>query len=107
VRAGRLRNRMRLERPVETRSASGDVIRTWALVTEIWAELVNDPGTERFTAQTDLSEVPQQIRIRYRTGVAPQQRLTYRGRVFRIEALADPDARTREQLLQCVEVLAK
>ena len=103
MRSGMLRHRVTLQRFQQGQDAYGGPVETWEDVATVWASLEAMSGREFFASQQTQSEVTQRIRIRYRTDVTADMRVTHNGKVFNIVAPL-PDNRGRELVLMCREV---
>lgn len=66
---------MMLQKPVEVRSPSGTVTKTWEDVEEIWCEVVPLEGRELYYAQQISSEAEARIRTRYRDDMTTEWHL--------------------------------
>ncbi len=49
INAGKMDRRITIERQTETVKPSGDVVKAWATVTVVWAEIIQQSATEFFT----------------------------------------------------------
>lgn len=89
---GKLRHRVRLERPGRTQDPNtGEMIDGWELVATVWASVEPLSAREFIAAQAGQSEVTARIVIRHREGIDATMRILHRGRVYNIEGvLADP-----------------
>ncbi len=103
MRAGKLRHRVTIEQPYETQDGSGGVVTTWEEVATVSASVEPLRGDERFGAQQVSAEISTRVRMRYRDGVQPKQRLTFGERVLEVEAVIDVAGRGRELELICKE----
>jgi len=102
VNSGKLRHRIRLEDYVEVTDESGDVIqdpqtgevlRRWELVANLWASIEPLSAREFIAAQSTQSEVRGRIVIRYRAGVSATMRVVHKGLQYAIfGVLADKDS---------------
>jgi SPP1 family predicted phage head-tail adaptor len=92
--AGRLRHRVRIERPVEGRDANG--LRTgptWELVARVWAEVRPLSARDFAAAEAPGSKVVARITIRARTDVDATMRVVHGQAVYAITGvLPDPDS---------------
>jgi SPP1 family predicted phage head-tail adaptor len=105
MRAGELRHRITLQKPVNTRAAFGDVRTTYADVATVWAAIEWGSG-RRFESASQLnSEVQGVIRIRYRSDVLADWRIQYKARYFQIISIANIRERGEELQLNCKEAL--
>lgn len=105
VRAGRLRHRIRIERPPSPEDLDdfGQPVDGWQLVATRWAEVRPLRGNERFTAAQVKPELSHRVRIRYMDGLDPKMRIVHRGRVLDIHAILDIEERGREIEMLCTE----
>ncbi len=112
MRAGRLRQRVTILSAAAVVNTFGEPGRNWATATEetVWGEMtpLMSRARESFAerAGQEQAVAPWQCRLRYRTGLSVEgNRLRWRGRMFEIEAVMDPDGRAREVVVLCHEVL--
>ena len=87
MRAGRLDRRIAIKRRTVTQSASGEEQVTWTTVATVWAEKIENRGTERFSAQQYVGHAVRTFRFRWSTTVAEvttKHRVTFDGRDFDI-----------------------
>ncbi|MCH4563348.1 phage head closure protein [Halomonas sp. EGI 63088] len=89
---GKLRHRVRLERPAEVQDPdSGEMVPGWELVATVWASVEPLSAREFIAAQAGQSEVTARIGMRHRDDIAPTWRAVHRGQVYNIEGvLPDP-----------------
>lgn len=87
--AGQLDRRITIEQETETVSPSGGVVVTWATVATVWAAKMDVRPRERYAAATDLATETTTFRIRWRSGITPEMRITYDGKVYNIEGIAE------------------
>lgn len=102
MRAGRLRHKVTIQRPVQARGDWG-ATKTWETYQEVFASI--EPLRARESEQADRfsSEVTGTIVIRRLAGVDASMRVNWEGRIFRIVGVVDPDYRHRELQLYVVE----
>lgn len=100
MRAGGLRHLAVIESVVESRDATGAVIKTWEEFAVLRVEEVSRQGREFFSAQQVNAEISAIFRARYIPGVAPKMRMQVDGVVYDILG-ADPDNRRRELTIAC------
>ena len=108
MQAGRLRHRVTIQQPTETRDEFGEVKSSWADVdTNVpvgirglrTREFLEGGGTE--------SDVTHEIRLRYRSDLTPKMRLVAtggcaNGEVYELLGVMDPNGRRRELVCQAV-----
>ena len=113
MRAGQLDQRVTVLRPVETRSASGEVVTTYEADTAIgdagavWASILPLSGNRFFAADQLQTKVTHEVRVRYQDGYRSHHRIRHEAepgkfREFAIDAVL-PLASDRHRLsLMCV-----
>jgi SPP1 family predicted phage head-tail adaptor len=78
MQAGKLRHRVTIQRPVETKASFGEVRTTWETVWEnVPAAIENLRGNKFFAAQQINPNVTTEITIRHRTGVTSDMRVLH------------------------------
>lgn len=81
--AGRLRHRIRLERPVQTQDqVSGDIVTTWQLVREVWAAIEPLSVREFIQASATQSAIAGRIVARAAPDLSPTWRVVHNGQVM-------------------------
>lgn len=73
----------------------------WVFVATVWAAIEPLNGREYFAAQTALAEVTTRIRVRYRPGLSPVDRVNHDGKLHNITAIINPRSGDRELVLMC------
>lgn len=77
----------------------------YADVAQVWADMQFQPaGGVPITAGGPSAQAAHRVRIRFRSDVRSDWRLTVDGRTFQIVGYGDPDGRRRELMLVCLEV---
>lgn len=94
MRAGTLRHRVRIERPILAQDPNtGEVVPDWELVATVWASVEPLSAREFIAAQATQSEITARVVMRYRNGITPDMRLVHRGQSYNIHGvLPDPDS---------------
>lgn len=103
MRAGRLRNKVAIQKVTETVDSFGSFTESWSTYSTVWAEIDPPKGREYFAAGQKQAEITTRIRIRYLSGITPKMRVLFGSRIFKINSIVDPDERHIEQILMCVE----
>ena len=106
MRAGRLRNRVTLQKSLGVPDSYGQPIRSWVNVVTVWAGVENINGREQYRAQAERAELTHLVLIRYRPDVGPVARVLYGSRVLDVESVVDPDNRRQDLHLLCREQVA-
>lgn len=104
VRAGDLRQRVKIERATVVQDAHNQEIETWAELAESWAFIEPLQGREFFDGRTVLGDTSARIRMRYRTDLKKTDRIVdlETNDVWEIEAVLDVDSRRRELAIMAV-----
>lgn len=97
-RAGLLRKRLAIEGEVAGADddQGGIAPPTWENATTVWGSLEGISGTEQIEGGQVNARSLYRSRIRYRTDISPQQRVTVEGRVFNVLSVVDPTGRKKE-----------
>ena len=104
MRAGRLRERIVIERPTAGNpTASGERPDTWSTFATRWAEVVPSGGREFVAAQQVRAEMSHLLRLRYLSGVTTAMRVKLGNRYLYIVAVENVFEREREIRLTCAE----
>lgn len=107
MRAGSLRHKVTLQKPVETQNAYGEPEQRWQTVSSnIWASISPLRGREYLTAQQMTSEIDAKICLRHRTDVTAKMKIVKGTDEYLIEAIINPDERNRELELMCRRQMA-
>jgi SPP1 family predicted phage head-tail adaptor len=101
MQAGTLRHRMTIERATETQNEYGEVVFVWSTLASVWGAFEPLRGRERFEAQHHAIEEDTRIRIRHRSDVTAEDRVSTPYGTFAIQAVLNVDGRDRELHLQC------
>lgn len=102
MRAGRLRHTVDIQKPIETRSATGAVATTYITKLSGYMCIVNElSGQELERAQRIDPDVSVTITGRYLANIYPKDRALYGGKVVEIVSAINPDSRNIELVLNC------
>lgn len=99
MKAGELDRRILVQRPVEVRNESGEVITGWVDVATIWANFKRVNGTDEFKAEQRSSRQQVNFKIRYRQGIDPKMTVVYDGERYEIEDVGEAGEGRRDGLL--------
>jgi SPP1 family predicted phage head-tail adaptor len=105
IRAGSLRQRVEIVQPgTSTDSFGGTTPGGGASLGTVWASIEALTGRDALAAQSFTSIGTRVIKIRWMAGVLAKQQVKFGTRTFQIEAVLNPDERTKVLKLLCVEV---
>lgn len=79
---------------------------TWVDYATAWAKVKPLSGIELWKAQQINALVTHNVNIRFRSGVLPDMRVTFKGRVLNIVSVVNDEERNREMDLVCMEHVA-
>ena len=99
--AGKLDQRVTVERFTSTVDDWGTPIDTWAPLFSCWAAVEPLVGREYLAAQAAQSEVTARVTMRYRPGITAQDRVIHNGTTYNIVSLIDVRSGHRELVLMC------
>lgn len=77
MRAGLLNRRVTVQRPVDVRSSSGEVTRTWEDWRTVWASVLPIAGNKFFAADQVQSSVTHTVKVRFQNGYRTNQRIVH------------------------------
>lgn len=73
--AGRLRHRLRIEKPIFTQDpTTGELVETVQIIGNVFASIEPLSAREFIAAQSTQSQITARILIRYRSGLTPEMR---------------------------------
>ena len=101
MRAGQLDQRVTVERLEEGVDELGQPVSTWIALVTVWAAVEPLTGREYIAAAAAVSEVTTRIRLRYRPGITPADRVNHEGKLYGITSLIDYKSANRELVLMC------
>lgn len=100
---GELNDLVLLQSPGTMQDAAGQPLATWTTVARVWADVRYQTGLERVRAGAVSTVVQASVRIRWRPGVTPAQRLVLDGRPMAIKSVL-PDREKEHLDLVCEEL---
>jgi SPP1 family predicted phage head-tail adaptor len=96
---GKMRERVTIQSPSESRTPTGDTTLSWANVATVWASADGLSTRDILQAQQANLIATHRFRIRYRPSVTHTQRLIWRGRTMEIASVVERDNRTALEIL--------
>ena len=103
--AGKLRQRVIVERPQETQGASGAMTTTWVLVATVWGSVAPSGVRERLTANQILADLDTVIRLRWAPiiqDIDATWRLRVGSTIYNIIGVSNLSLANRELEMMCV-----
>lgn len=104
MQAGWLRHRISIQEKTVTRDAYGEEDFTWSTWKTVWGSVQPLRGREYMQATTEQVVYDTKIRLRYRTGVTPEQRISWNSKFYDIRSVHSVLERNRELELWCLQV---
>ena len=101
MQAGKLDQRVTLERFTTTHDDWGSPIEAWAPLATVWAAVEPLNGREYIAAMQAQAETTARIRMRYRPGITQQDRVIHEGKTYGIEAVLDVRSQGKALVLMC------
>lgn len=103
MQAGKLNERVLIQRPEITQDDFGALLKKWVDVGEVWANVRFQRGAEFQRNNADLRTVSVSVRVRFRRDLNADMRVVHRGRILAISAVL-PDEQGKQFVdLVCVE----
>ena len=101
MKAGKLDQRVTLERQSRVLGPLGQPVNAWAPLMTVWAAVEPLVGREYLAAQAAQSEVTARVTMRYRRGITAQDRVIHEGTIYNIVSVIDVRSQGRELVLMC------
>jgi len=98
-----LKHRIELQAMTETRDVIGGLVTTWTTYATVRAAVRQASGREIWYRQQTATMATWSIDLRYRADVTTKHRAVYKGRVFEIRSVIDPEQSRRYLTLACDE----
>lgn len=87
--AGKFRERVTIQRPVEVRSPSGETTLDWTDLATVSASILPYSGRDVLQAMQVNMVISHKVTIRHLDGVTPECRILWRGRVLEVAAVME------------------
>lgn len=101
MQAGRLNQRVLIERYTEGQDEIGQPVMEWVPLTTVWAAVEPLNGREFITADAGQSEITTRIRLRYRAELQPTDRINHESTLYDIQSIINPRSGDAELVLMC------
>ena len=105
MKAGTLRHYITIESQATTQNAAGEPSGTWSASSYAYAAIWPLRGSEYLNASQERSSVTHRVRIRYLSGLAPENRIKFGSRYFNIVSIINVDERNIYQDIMASEVI--
>lgn len=105
MKIGELRHRITIQENISAKDSFGADTPNWTDVATVWASIEPLSGKEFFAAQQINAEINTKIIMRYRTGIKPEMRATFKDRVFDILSVINDNERNISLVLMAKEVV--
>lgn len=89
MQAGKLSSTITIQRQTETVTASGGVVKTWADLATVRAEIVQQTATEFLAGYGEAEDGTIIFRVRFRPGITTADRVSYAGRVYDLKEIKE------------------
>ncbi|UIJ96236.1 phage head closure protein [Sinorhizobium meliloti] len=86
---GNMDRRITIERETETVRPSGSVVKAWATVATVWAEVLQQTDSEFFTGYGEAETGTVIFRVRYRPGITTADRVNFDGQPYGIKEIKE------------------
>jgi SPP1 family predicted phage head-tail adaptor len=105
IRTGKLRQQIQIIDPSSSRdSFGGSTPGGGTSLGTVWASIEALSGRDALAAQSFTSIGTHLVTIRWMPGILAKQQVIFGSRTFQIEAVLNPDERTKKLILICVEI---
>lgn len=104
MQAGRLDERITVQRLTQERGATGQVLDVWEDVCTVWASVVDVQGRELVEGGQEQATITVKIWIRYRDDIRPKMRVLWQYHIYHITAITQSPKRKQDRILLCYEV---
>jgi SPP1 family predicted phage head-tail adaptor len=101
---GALRQRVTIEAPVDVSDDAGGMIRSYAAIARVWADIESSGAGEEFDQQRLEQFQMHIVTIRWRDDVKSQMRFDFKGRKLAIRSVEDDGERRRHLKCRCAEI---
>ena len=99
MRAGRMRHRVVIQQQTTTQDSLGQPANTWNDLDTVFAAVEPLSGKEFFDAQQVNAETTTRFRLRYRSDVTHDMRISFRDRNYNIHSIINAGERDHEMIL--------
>jgi SPP1 family predicted phage head-tail adaptor len=103
--AGRLRHRIDLVAPTNAQDTTGGIsLANNVVYANVWAAIEAVNTKDSLAVGSFVSQSTHKVTIRYLPGVTSRLQVWFSGRQFQIQGVLNPDERTKQLVLWCLEI---
>ena len=103
ITSGQMRHRVTIESLAKTPDGAGGSTLAWSTVATVWAKVTPVSGGERYQSMRVEADVSHTIITRYRSDIAPDDRVSFDGRTMQIKSVINIEERGRYLEIKAVE----
>jgi SPP1 family predicted phage head-tail adaptor len=100
---GTLTDRVTLKRKIVSSEPEGGEVAVYSTLSTVWARVRQLSARQAYAGDARGQAISHSVVLRFRTDLAPGDRIVYRGRDLEIAALADINGRRAYLSCQCSE----
>jgi SPP1 family predicted phage head-tail adaptor len=105
LQAGKLRHRIDIVAPTNAQDSTGGISKADNIVyANVWAAIEAVTTKDTLATAEFISQSTHKVTIRYVPGVTARMQVWFNGRVFQIAGVMNPDERTKQLVLWCLEI---
>lgn len=97
--AGQHDRRITIETRSVTRGDYGDEVDSWAELQTVWAQVIQNTGSEDTESRRVHEDVNYTFRIRFRSDVTEEERIKYKGETYDIKSVKELGRRERLEIV--------
>jgi SPP1 family predicted phage head-tail adaptor len=101
---GALRHRLRVETPIDVEDDFGGFVRTYRVMTYLWARVSAINATEQFIEQRFEQATNFQVDLRWRSDIIAGMRFIFGKRILLIRGVREADGAKRFLTCACEEI---
>lgn len=99
VSAGKLNRRIQLQNDSVGQDTYGEDIQSFTTFATVWAELLSQKASEKFTGNQFAGFEATHWRIRYRADIDHLSRVVYDGKIYEVQGVMEGMGRKQEMIL--------
>jgi SPP1 family predicted phage head-tail adaptor len=88
---GLFKHRITIQNSIEIENENGDYVKEWSDYKNVWAMIKTVQGREYLAAAATQNENTSRFITRYTSGIHPDMRILFNGRIFEIKSVINDD----------------